>query len=162
MENNLDLPSGIIDGALGGNATYGSLTYQTVAARETDELHINWNLVAGSMPYEEAKAFVIICKEKSDRPNECAYDAGGNLIGSVEVLTFNHYGFDREASSTMANSSVTGASYMRQTGWKESVYPIPSTGNYIIGIGIMDVNSNYGAHMLLVDDVVLQSTLSSN
>ena len=147
MEQTLGLPADSISAALGGSAKFGSLTFQSIPAREADQLTFQWDFIRGGLNYT-SHAFYVLCKV-DQRTEKCATDSRGQLDGVIESL----------ATNAMATQPLSDNSILRHTGWREKQIVIDSTAERIFAVGIINVDSNFGAHLLTVDRVQLRSNL---
>ncbi|GEM_PF-6736432 len=129
----LDLPSGSLDGLLGGNATEGSGMKQTFTAKAGDILEFDYTFLTNEAT--PTKTF-----------NDSAFfTLGGFTLELADT-------FD----PTFSNKSVKGFSEATDT--QTLKIAISKGGTYELGFGVTDLTDTIVDSGLLIDDVKLNST----
>ena len=129
----LDLPSGSLDGLLGGNATEGSGIKQTFFAEAGDILEFDYTLLTNEATPDGLY-------------NDSAFLSVGNFV--LELAdTFD---------PTFSEQSVEGFSEATET--QTLKIAISQAGEYDLGFGIVDLTDSIVDSGLLIDDVKLIST----
>jgi hypothetical protein len=134
LEIFLGLSAGALDGLGNGDAKEGSAIKQTFTANAGEVLSFRWNFLTNEQT-----------------PGA---DARYNDFVFVTLISVN----------TLANtySNFINAPFVsgfdEQTGFQTFSQVLPSSGNYTLGIGVIDVTDTLGASGLLIDDVRLSAT----
>lgn len=147
INGHLNLPIGTMDTIVGGTATYGSVIYQNATVRKGDRLEVNYDFIKGIEGGNDA-AFLVVCKANPET-NQCSSNLDADTLITETLATV------RDAGGSLPNNH----SVFRHTDWQTKDITINFTGEAIITIGIMDEGVDYGAHMLTVDKVYLESNL---
>jgi hypothetical protein len=124
LENFLGLALGSLNSLGNGQTTQGSAIKQTFSANAGDVLTFDWNFLTN--------------EESNTTFNDFAFVA----IASLQELA---------DTATPSVSSVTN--FARETGFKNFSYTFASTGNYTLGLGVVDVGDTIVNSGLLVDNV---------
>jgi hypothetical protein len=129
LEAFLELAPGALDSLGNGTTIEGSAIKRTFLANAGDSLSLDWNLVTNEGEFFKAQ-------------NDFAFVTVGSLFELVDVES--------------ASFSPCGPGLIcRATGYQTSTFPISATGSYTLGVGVVDVNFDFGPSELLVDNVRL-------
>ena len=121
----------ILDSLGNGNATFGSAIKQTFTANVGDILSFDWNFLT------------------NEGTPSIFNDFGFVSIGPLETLA--------DTNATFVNSL---SAFGEETGYQEFSFALPETGEYTLGLGVVDVQDSLVASGLLVDNVRLTRSRS--
>jgi hypothetical protein len=130
LEAFLGLSSGSLDGLGNGNATQGSAIRQTFTANAGEVINFNWNFLTD----EFTPTFF----------NDFSFVAITPVAGAIEL-----------ADTNSSFVSALGTGFFEQTGYQSFSFTIPTSGTYVLGLGVVDVSDTVVDSGLLVDNVTL-------
>ena len=129
IESFLGLTSGTLDSLSTNNVTEGSAIKQTFTAQAGDIVSFDWNFLT----FEFTPTFF----------NDFAFVS----LSSTEVL-----------ADTFSPFASSLSSFSEETGFNTFSFEIPASGNYTLGLGVMDVEDTIIDSGLLVDNVSVETT----
>jgi hypothetical protein len=143
LEDVLGIPLGVFDDPndpFFGAATQGSAIQQTFTAQTGDTLTLDWNFLTNDTLSNDY-AFLIL--------------ANVNDLGTLE--------FSDLTQLSRANTALgsSGTSFSEETGYLTFSASIPSDGDYLIAVGVVDVGDVLGDSGVLVDNVSITSDSAS-
>ncbi|MEO0870081.1 MAG: PEP-CTERM sorting domain-containing protein, partial [Cyanobacteria bacterium J06642_11] len=122
----------VLDSLGNGDATFGSAIKQTFSANAGDILSFDWNFVTNEAT-----------------PSSVFNDFGFVSIGLLETL-----------ADTNANFVNSLSPFNEETGFQEFSFALPETGDYTLGLGVVDVADSIIDSGLIVDNVRLTRSKS--
>jgi hypothetical protein len=111
------------------NGAEGSAIGQSFSANTGDTLSFDWNFLTNEVGTEAVPDFAFV------------------VINGLKIL----------ADALSATLVLSSTPFAGETGFQTFSFTIPSTGSYVLGVGVVDVNDPFIASGLLVDNVRLQS-----
>ncbi|GAB1541260.1 hypothetical protein NUACC21_39310 [Scytonema sp. NUACC21] len=132
IEAFLGLEPGSLDNFGNGDAIEGSAIQQTFTAEAGDILTFDWNFLTN----EKAQVFPF---------NDFAFVS----INALSELA------DTRLPSTVISSTTQ---FFEETGFQTFSFTIPTTGTYILGIGVVDVGDSTIESGLLIDNFLISSS----
>lgn len=119
----------------------GSAIKQTFTAQAGQTLSFSWNFLTNESVEQAAL-------------NDSTYpDFNDSAFVSIQSASGSEFLSLADTTSNFSNSSTS--SFDNDTGFSTFSYTIPTTGNYTLGIGIVDVGEPTRISGLLVDNIVV-------
>jgi hypothetical protein len=129
LETFLGLSSGSLDNVVDGFAIQGAALTQTLSGKAGDVISFEWNFLTS----RDNLASVF---------NDYAFMT---INGSTSIKLADTFSDFKDSSSI----------FEKETGYHHFSYIVPSTGQYTLGVGVVDVNDDTIASGLMIDNVTL-------
>jgi hypothetical protein len=140
LETFLALPAGSLDDISTGAVIEGSAIKRTFTARAGDVVSFDWNFLTDEYTDLPESAFP---------PTPDANDLAFVVITPLSTPLFR-------LADTFWTFFLSPTAFLGETRFNERFsFTIPTTGTYMLGIGIVDVGDAAGSSGLLIDNVVL-------